>query len=460
MTDSNNKMGIKPVHRLLWQMGLPMIVSMVLQSVYNIVDTAFVINMGEDGIAGNLALTYAFPIQLAIIAVGVGTGIGINALLSKSLGEGDREKVNRTAGNAIFLAICIYAVFLIFGIFGSRPFIAMQAAGDEKVIEMGTQYLAICSCFSFGSIGYTIYERFLQATGKTMYSTIAQISGAAANIILDYVFIFPCNWGVAGAAWATVIGQILSLAIAMILHYTSNKEIGTGIKYIAPKWNIIKGIYSVGISAALMQGMLSVMMLGVNLILGLSAQANLLQGAFGVYYKIMQFALFAAFGISNTIITVLSFNYGLKNKARMKDCIRYGLFISVAVTAAITVLFEALAIPLARLFGLSSGESGEELIQTVVVAIRIGAAGYIFMGISVGIQGVFQAFGFAVRPLIISILRLAVFVFPVIYLFMLSQNAATLIWWTFPIAEALTAIISVFMLIFAYKKVVKPLPEN
>lgn len=460
MADSNNKMGIKPVHRLLWQMGLPMIVSMILQSVYNIVDTAFVINMGEDGIAGNLALTYAFPIQLLIIAVGVGTGIGINAMLSKSLGEGDREKVNRTAGNAIFLALCIYAVFLIFGIFGSRAFIAMQASGDEKVIEMGTQYLAICSCFSFGSIGYTIYERFLQATGKTMYSTIAQISGAVANIVLDYVFIFPCGWGVAGAAWATVIGQILSLAIAMILHYTRNREIGSGIRYIAPKWDIIKGIYRVGISAALMQGMLSVMMLGVNLILGLSAQADLLQGAFGVYYQIMQFALFAAFGISNTIITILSFNYGLKNKARMKDCIKYGLFISVAVTLAITVLFEALATPLARLFGLSSGESGEELIQCVVVAIRIGAIGYIFMGISVAIQGIFQAFRFAVRPLIISLLRLAVFVFPVAYLFTLSSDAAAIVWWTFPIAEVLTAIISVFMLISAYKKVVNSLPEK
>lgn len=460
MADSNNKMGIKPVHRLLWQMGLPMIVSMILQSVYNIVDTAFVINMGEDGIAGNLALTYAFPIQLLIIAVGVGTGIGINAMLSKSLGEGDSEKVNRTAGNAIFLALCIYAVFLIFGIFGSRAFIAMQASGDEKVIEMGTQYLAICSCFSFGSIGYTIYERFLQATGKTMYSTIAQISGAVANIVLDYVFIFPCGWGVAGAAWATVIGQILSLAIAMILHYTRNREIGSGIRYIAPKWDIIKGIYRVGISAALMQGMLSVMMLGVNLILGLSAQADLLQGAFGVYYKIMQFALFAAFGISNTIITVLSFNYGFKNKARMKDCIKYGLFISVAVTLAITVLFEALATPLARLFGLSSGESGEELIQCVVVAIRIGAIGYIFMGISVAIQGIFQAFRFAVRPLIISLLRLAVFVFPVAYLFTLSSDAAAIVWWTFPIAEVLTAIISVFMLISAYKKVVNSLPEK
>lgn len=453
-------MGIKPVHRLLWQMGLPMIVSMVLQSVYNIVDTAFVINMGEDGIAGNLALGYAFPIQLLIIAIGVGTGIGINALLSQSLGEGNKEKVNRIAGNAIFLAICIYAVFLIFGLFGSRWFISMQAAGNEKVIEMGTTYLAICSCASFGSIGYTIYERFLQATGKTMYSTIAQISGALTNIVLDYVFIFPCGWGVAGAAWATVIGQVLSLAIAMSLHYTSNKEIGSGLKYLVPRLGIIKDIYKVGISAAIMQGLLSVMMLGMNLILGTAAQAELLQGIFAIYYKIMQFALFAAFGISNTIITVLSFNYGLKDKRRMKDCIKYGLFISVAVTLAITVLFEIFASPLAMLFGISSGESGNMIIEGVTLSVRIGAIGYVFMGISVGVQGVFQAFRLAIKPLIISLLRLAVLVFPIGYLFTLSADAPYIVWWTFPIVEFVTAAISLVMLRVTYKKVVAPLPDE
>lgn len=304
---TQNKMGSKPIHRLMWQMGLPMIVSMVLQSVYNIVDTAFVINMGEDGIAGNLALTYAFPIQLLIIAVGVGTGIGINALLSKSLGE---------------------------------------------------------------------------------------------------------------------------------------------------------GIYRVGLTAAIMQGLLSVMMFGVSLILGTAEQADLLQGAFGVYYKIMQFALFAAFGISNTIITVLSFNYGLKDKARMKDCIKYGLMISITVSLAITALFEAFASPLSRLFGLSSGESGEELIRTVTLAVRIGSAGYVFMGISVAVQGIFQAFRFAVKPLVISLLRLAILVFSIVYAFTLSPRPDSLIWWAFPITELVTAAISLAMLRATYKKVVAPLPDK
>lgn len=200
--ETQNKMAVGSINKLIWQMGLPMIVSMILQAVYNIVDTAFVINMGEDGIAGNLALTYAFPVQLLMIAIGVGTGVGINALLSKSLGEGDRKKASGVVGNGIFLGVCVFAVFLLFGLFGAKPFIAAFAGTNEKVAQMGAEYLLICCVFSFGAIGFTVYERFLQATGKTMYSTIAQISGAVANIVLDYIFIYPCNMGVAGAAWA------------------------------------------------------------------------------------------------------------------------------------------------------------------------------------------------------------------------------------------------------------------
>lgn len=456
---AQNKMGVKPIPRLLWSMGLPMIVSMVLQSVYNIVDTIFVVNMGADGAVGNLALTYAFPIQLLIIAIGVGTGIGINAVLSKSLGERDREKASKIAGNGIFLALCIYAIFLVFGLFGSRWFISTQAGGNGKAIEMGTDYLSICCVFSFGSVGYTVYERFLQATGKTLYSTIAQISGAVTNIVLDYVFIYPLGMGVAGAAWATVIGQILSLAVAMAFHYGLNREISPNPRYIVPSGTVIKDIYKVGVSAAVMQGLLSVMMYGMTLILGIASTAKaLLQGSFGIYYKIMQFALFAAFGISNTIITVLSFNYGMGDKRRIKGCIKYGIIISVIVTFAIAVLFEILANPLARLFGLASGES-EELIPVVTTAVRIGAAGYVFMGISVAIQGIFQGFRFSVRPLIISFLRLAVLVFPIAALFTLSPNPENNVWWTFPIVEFITAGVSLAMLAQAIRKVVAPMPE-
>ncbi|MGN0960607.1 MAG: MATE family efflux transporter [Christensenellales bacterium] len=456
-----NKMAVVPMTKLIWKMGLPMIISMILQSIYNIVDTTFVINMGEDGVAGNLALTYAFPIQLLIIAIGVGTGVGINALLSKKLGEKDKKGVSLTEGNGIFLGICIYIIFLLFGLFGAEWFISMQSGGNQEVINMGTNYLKICSCFSFGAIGYTIYERFLQSTGKTLHSTIAQISGAVANIILDYIFIYPCGMGVEGAAWATVIGQVLSLIIAMLLHYICNKEIEHHIKHILPNCSIIKGIYQIGISAALMQGLLAVMMLGMNLILGtVNNNVELLQGSFGIYYKIMQFALFATFGISNTIISILSFNYGMKDKDRVKNCIKWGIIDSIVVSLIITLLFQCLASPLAKLFGMASTSAGNEIQNVVVSAIRIASLGYVFMGISVAIQGVLQAFRYAGMPLVISLLRLCLFVFPIAYLFTLSANAVNILWWTFPIVEVLTSIISLIFLKCAYKRKVETMNVN
>lgn len=456
----HNKMATTPMNKLIWKMGLPMIISMILQSVYNIIDTAFVINMGEDGMAGNLALTYAFPIQLLMIAIGVGTGVGINALLSKQLGEKDAIGASKTVGNGIFLGICIYAIFLIFGLFGCNWFISMQTGENVQAAEMGASYLKICCCFSFGAIGFTVYERFLQSTGKTHYSTISQVSGAITNIVLDYVFIYPCKMGIEGAARATVIGQIVSLVVAMLFHYFANKEIKNSIKTLRPSWSIIKGIYKIGISAAIMQGLLSVMMLGMTSILGtikIKETAELLQGSFGIYYKVMQFALFAAFGVSNTIISVLSFNYGMKNKQRVKDCIKFGIIDSLIVTAVITVLFECLAVPLAKLFGMTSGEGGEAIQDTVTAAIRIASIGYVFMAFSVAVQGVLQAFRYALFPLIISFLRLCLLILPITYLFTLSSNVVSVVWWAFPITEFVTAAISAIILKFAYNKEVVPI---
>lgn len=447
-----NKMADTPMKKLFWKMGLPMIVSMILQALYNVVDSIFVANMGEKGALANQALTYAFPIQILIIAVGVGTGVGLNTLLSKSLGEKNTEKVNKVAGNGIFLSLCIFIVFFLFGFFGSEWFISLFAGDNTEVIEMGTIYLKICTCLSLGSIGYTVYERFLQSTGKTIFSTIAQISGALTNIVLDYVFIFPLGMGVAGAAWATIIGQFVSLFLAMIFHYKLNKEINGNSKYIKPEISIIKGIYKIGISAAIMQALLSVMMAGVNAILG-TAKANptILVGSFGIYYKIQQIALFAAFGLSNTIISILSFNYGMKDKSRSDDCIKYGILDTLIVSVVITIAFEILAKPLASLFGLAGGESSEEIISVCTTAIRIASLGYIFMGFSVAVQGVLQSVGYALRPLIISFLRLIIFVLPVTYLFTLSDNVINIVWWAFPISEVLTAIISIFILKSSYK---------
>ena len=455
-----NKMAEAPMKKLLLKMGLPMIISMVLQALYNVIDSIFVANMGEQGAIANQALTLAFPIQILIIAIGVGTGIGLNALLSKSLGEKNKEKVNKVAGNGIFLSICIFIVFLLFGLFGSEWFISLFAGGNQEVISMGTIYLKICTCLSLGSIGYTVYERFLQATGKTMLSTISQISGAVTNIVLDYIFIFPLEMGVAGAAWATVIGQFVSLFIAMVFHYTKNKEINGSLKYIKPETGIIKGIYKIGVSAAIMQALLSVMMAGINAILGgAKADPTILVGSFGIYYKIQQIALFSAFGLSNTIISILSFNYGMKDKERINDCIKYGIIDTAMVTFILTVIFEIFAKPLSSLFALSSGTS-KEIIEVCTISLRIASIGYIFMGFSVAVQGVLQSLGYAIRPLIISLLRLVVLVFPIAYLFTLSNNVTSIVWWTFPTAEILTSIISAFVLKRTYKEKIAILEEN
>ena len=457
--EKQNKMAISPINKLILKMGLPMIISMVLQALYNVIDSIFVANMGTKGAIANQALTYAFPIQIMIIAIGVGTGVGLNALLSKSLGENDKEKVNKIAGNGIFLSICIYLVFLLFGLFCSKWFISLFTSNKE-IINMGTSYLRICTCLSLGSIGYTVYERFLQATGKTMLSTISQIAGAVTNIILDYIFIYPLNMGVAGAAWATIIGQFISLFIAMYFHYRKNKEIDGNIKYIIPNKKLIKEIYRIGISAAIMQALLAVMMAGMNAILGLaSVNQTILIGSFGIYYKIQQIALFSAFGLSNTIISLLSFNYGMQDKRRINDCIKYGIIDTVIVTLIISILFEIFAYPLASLFGLAGGTT-KEIIKVCTTALRISSIGFIFMGISVSIQGVLQSIGYALRPLIISLLRLIVFVFPIAYLFTKSNNVTEIVWWSFPIAEFLTAIISLFILKDSYNKKIKNIKNS
>ena len=455
-----NKMAEASMKSLLLKMGLPMIISMVLQALYNVIDSIFVANIGEQGAIANQALTLAFPIQILIIAIGVGTGIGLNALLSKNLGEKNNEKVNKIAGNGIFLSICIFVIFLLFGIFCSKWFISLFANENNEVLTMGTTYLKICTCLSIGAIGYTVYERFLQSTGKTMLSTISQISGAVTNVILDYIFIFPLKMGVAGAAFATVIGQFVSLFIAMFFHYTKNKEINGNLKYVKPEIGIIKEIYKIGISAAIMQALLSVMMAGMNAILGCAkADTTILVGSFGIYYKIQQIALFSAFGLSNTIISILSFNYGMKDKKRINECIKYGIMYTLMVTFILTIIFEIFAKPLSGLFALSNSSS-KEIIEICTLAIKVASIGYIFMGLSIAIQGILQSFGCAIKPLIISFLRLVIFVFPVAYLFTLSSNPASLVWWTFPIAEILTSIISIFILKNTYHEKIAMLDNN
>lgn len=442
----DNKMATKPINRLFWSMGLPMVFSMVLQALYNVVDTVFIINMGETGIKANLALTYVFPVQIFMIAVGVGTGIGINALLSRGLGEKDQKKIGLTLGNGIFLGLCIYLIFLLFGLFASKWFMSIQT-NDEEIIRMGSEYLTIVTTLSFGAIGFNVFERFLQATGKTMYSTISQVVGALINIVLDYVFIYPLNMGVAGAAYATVFGQIASLLVAVLFHYLLNKEVRHSFKDIIPDIKIIASIYKVAWAAMLMQALLSINMFVMIKVFSISQDGDLINGTYGIYYKIQQIALFSCFGLSNTIISLLSFNIGLNDKMRIKECIKWGIIDTVIVAGIITILFEVLAGPIANLFGLTaSGENKEQIINLCQTSIRIASLGYVFMGVSLAIQGILQAYRKSVAPLIISLLRLIVLLVPFALLFVNNNNAVYLVWWSFPIAELLTAIISLFIL--------------
>lgn len=353
------KMGSLKISRLIWSMGLPAILSMVLQALYNVVDTMFVINMGADGALGNLALSAAFPVQILMITIGVGSGVGINAVISKNLGENNKEAVNKVAGNGIFLACVFYVILLLFGLFLARPYMCLMS-NDASVIQMGTEYLEICCCLSIGSIGYAIAERFLMATGKTLYSMVARVTGALINIMLDYVFIFPLQMGIAGAAYATVIGQIASFLIAMVLHYATNKETDGAPRYIKPDIGIIKNICRIGFPAFLMQGMLALMMFGVLLIIGTMGDVytvNLLSGSYGIYYKLMQIALFASFGLSSILISVTSYNYGRGNNERVKQTIIHGIMSSVIVTAILTALYQIFALPISDLFALTIEES-------------------------------------------------------------------------------------------------------
>lgn len=308
-------MGIQPVRKLILTMGIPMICSMVVQALYNIIDSYFVSQIPKIADQAMNALTLAFPIQMLMVAVGVGTGVGVNALISRFLGQKEFETVNKTTGNAIFLGICTYIVFFLFGIFGLNAYLRSQSS-NALVLHLGTQYLSICVFLSFGVILSMVYEKLLQSTGKTLQTTVAQLAGALTNIFLDPVLIF--GWfglpvmGISGAAYATVIGQMVTLALNMFFHYFYNPEIKNGVRYLKPQKDIILHIYQIGIPAIILQALMSFMTYGVNIILA-GISENYVT-AYGVYYKIQQFAFFAGFGLNNALIPLVAYNYGKGDK--------------------------------------------------------------------------------------------------------------------------------------------------
>ena len=444
-------MAFVPVKKLLLSMGLPMIFSMMLQALYNIVDSAFVANMKGNGEAALNALTLAFPVQMLMVAIGIGTGVGVNAMIARCLGQKDTEQASRTAGNAVFLGIVIYAVFLLFGLFGTDIYVKSQTSNTE-IIDMASSYLKICCTASFGIVFFSLYEKMIQATGRSLYSTIAQVTGAVLNMILDPIMIygllgFP-TLGVNGAALATVIGQIASFALGLFFHMKYNKEIKNGLHYAKPDKRIIKKIYAIGVPAIIAQALMSFMTYALNIIFGMVDER--IVTAYGLYYKIQQFILFAAFGLRDAITPIVSFSYGKGDKKRIKDGIRYGLFDTLFIMVLGMILLEIFANVLTGLFGLSG-----ETAALCVSAIRIISLSFLFAGANVAMQGCFQALESGIPSLIISVLRQFLFVIPVAYSFALiiNKNRAPewMLWITFLIAESITCVIAALLL----KKVIK-----
>jgi putative MATE family efflux protein len=454
-----NKMGTEPVPKILLTMGIPIILSMVLQACYNIVDSMFVARIPDSGGIEHLgeycvnALTLAFPVQMLIIAFGIGTGVGVNALLARSLGMGDKEKAAWAAGNGIMMGIIIYIVFLLFGLF-AVPFYLKTQTNNAIILELGVSYLRICAILSAGNILYAIYEKLLQATGKTVYSTIAQVSGAMINIIFDPIFIF--GWfgvpamGINGAAWATVFGQFVSMAVAMFFHYRKNSEIKNGLHYLRLQKCSIMDIYAVGLPAIIMQALMSFMTYGINIIFGAVSVGAVT--AYGIFYKIQQFLFFAGFGLRDAITPLISFNYGMGNKKRVKDGIFFGiLYVEIIMFAGIIGL-EFFAKPLITLFGLTGETSA-----LCVLATRIIAAGFLFAGMNIAGQAIFQALNAGISSLIVSILRLCIIVLPLAWIFTKFSNAEFMIWFAFPIAEGVAMIAAVILLVKVIQSVMKEL---
>ncbi len=458
-----NKMGVIPVKKLLIFMGIPIMISMALQAVYNIVDSAFVGNMMTEGEAALDALAIAFPVQMLIVAIAIGTGVGANALLSKSLGQGDKEKVGFTAGNALFLGAVIYVVFLLFGFFGVDFYVGIQnkvaaGAGAEEIAyknlvsEMACDYLTMCCTCSFGIIFFSVYEKLLQSTGKTMLSTIGQIAGAVTNIVLDPILIadWGAGWGIVGAAWATVIGQVVSFLLDMTFHYVFNREVKAGVRYLRPRGKLILEIYVIGLPAIIAQALMSFMTLGMNIIFDNTLGADY-RVAYGTYYKIQQFVLFLAFGIRDAITPVVSFNYGVKNKEKVKDGLKYGLIYTIAIMLLGTLVLEVAASGLAGIFGLSGTTQ-----SLCADAIHIISVSFVFAGVCIALQGVYQALGSGLASLVVSLCRQLIFVIPVALGFAYAAKAnadlSWLVWFTFIISETISAAIAAVMMSGIYRK--------
>ncbi len=431
-------MATEPVNKLLLTMSLPLMISMATEALYNVVDTLFVSRIGEHAIT---ALSLAFPVQLLVVSITVGTGVGVGALLSRLLGERNKRGVDSTAANGIFLAAVTYALFLIFGLFFTKRYYAAQTQ-DAVIYKYGVDYLSICMIWSFGAVGQIIFQRLLQSTGRTALSMISQLTGAAANIVLDPVLIFGLcgapKLGVAGAAIATVIGQIAALFIAIFLNLKFNRDISFDPRGFRSNLWTIKKIYAIGAPAIVMQSLNSLMVFGVNLIL--TRLSSTAVAAFGIYIKVQNFVFMPAFGLNNAVIAVAAFSYGASNRERLRGTIKFGMLYAAAIMLAGTAAVEIFAEPILSLF-----DASPELLTVGARAMRIISASYIFTAFMIVAQGAYQALGNGVYSLIVTMLRVVVILLPLLWVFSVLFPPDS-VWWAFVISEILSAAASALLL--------------
>lgn len=455
--NKENKMGVMPVKQLIISMSLPMMISMLVQALYNVVDSIFVSQIvGETATAGQDALTavtLAFPMQNLMIALGSGTGVGINALLSRSLGEKKYEKSDLAANNGILLTFFNYLLFLLIGIFFVEDFIHSQT-NSEVIASYGVTYLRIINCCSVALFFQLTFERLLQSTGKTIYSMISQGTGAIINIIFDPLLIFGIGpfpaLGIAGAAYATILGQMIGSCIGLFCNLKFNKEISFSIKKILHlDLNTVKDIYFVGVPSILMMSIGSVMTYLMNRILG--AFSSTATAVFGVYFKLQSFFFMPVFGLNNGLIPVLAYNYGARNKQRISEALRFALTLAVSIMAVGTIVFLSVPELLLELFNAS-----EDMIKIGTPALRIICLSFPLAGICIAMGSIFQAFARSFYSLIVSVGRQLVVLIPVAWL--LSQTGILdLVWLAFPIAELASLALSTIFFRKLYKQTVSTL---
>ncbi len=445
--DRENKMGVMSINKLLITMSLPMIISMLVQALYNVVDSMFVSHISENALS---AVSLAFPLQSFMIAVCTGTGVGINAVLSKSLGEKNYDEANSAANNGIFLAVLSYLLFLIIGLFFTRFFYQCQTDITE-IIEGGYSYLVVCTTCSFGLFGQIVFERLMQSTGKTFYTMITQGLGAIINIILDPILIFGLfgfpKLGIAGAAIATVIGQIIAMLLAIYYNVSKNDEIKIKIKGFKPNFKTIKKIYSVGIPSIIMGSIGSVMTFGMNKILMVFTSTA--TAVFGVYFKLQSFVFMPVFGINNGMVPIVSYNFGARNKERMIDTMKISIIYAVCIMIIGFTIIQIYPDKLLSIFNAS-----KSMIDIGIPALKIISLSFLFAGFCIIVGSVFQALGEGVLSMIVSIARQLVVLLPVAYLFSKTGNL-NMIWWAFPIAEIASVVLSVIFLKRTYNKIIK-----